>query len=943
MRLRFFPSVAFLAILCHLPPAIAQCPPQVAACTPANAPGSPNYDDSVTDLAYRPGLHQVWAIEGPIPSFNGLRNSRITAFSEDLGTLIGTFTPSFTERAFGIAEIPEGWPNAGKCFVLAPFDTAGDLAIATMEDDGTLMAGTTFIKVIDPNTGQSPNGTYTSMDVHPSQQEIALFDIELGQILFVAPPAGDGEPFNVIRGPFKMEGLPLYFGGGVAYNSDTTVLILAQFRSSFEGHLAMEYRIDSGTYTGNSIVLAHPAGPLDDPFIPLGLDTGSLSGDPVIFFYDAFKDAIYAVPFDQADAPGPVDDLSPRCEVDPTNDGRVRLTWTNNPDYTYQSIQVIENGVTVAVLPATASEFISASAPRGKYEYCLETLGGGKENVIRVCCEGQSGGQLPFLPADELPGSEVVIDPIPNVSHFQLGLASRKVVASKDDFKVYIIGTYDNQVRVVDHNRQSPPVITIPTNPDEAPKLTTVANGFIQDFAATGIALIDLTIQGQKVPMYALLDGDGPTGNDPPSASIHYLEDTTLPGGGAPIPAGTRFQDEITSIDFKGTQNFALFDWDSDAAGNFIAVDYNGRRIFKFAYDPAANTIALADSADVPLNDMPALPKGFGGLGAITVLPSGYYLLAGDQLPGSTVSRAYLLTPFNDKDPSLSARFIGPIDGLWTYSQFFPYGAVGRWQGPDISFGMTATYFEAEGVGAMYYDLPHFRATPRLNFRGNLLVGLTSYLAHPDLAAEGLWDDSSSVSAGGSLDTGPLSPSFADRAPRLDFHYHIYNASSAGNLALKVHVLLDSLEDTQFTETVSIPPGQDLYRVAGDRSEKSIQVRAESIGPGSPVARLLVGVTGLVAGAAAPKFRRGDADPNGVVELTDAVAILGYLFLAGTLSCPDAADVDDTGVIELTDVVYLLNWLFLAGADIPAPGPSACGPDPTADDTLSACISSGCP
>jgi hypothetical protein len=98
----------------------------------------------------------------------------------------------------------------------------------------------------------------------------------------------------------------------------------------------------------------------------------------------------------------------------------------------------------------------------------------------------------------------------------------------------------------------------------------------------------------------------------------------------------------------------------------------------------------------------------------------------------------------------------------------------------------------------------------------------------------------------------------------------------------------------------------------------------------------------VVAGTTAQQLRRGDAEPNAVVELTDAVAILGYLFLAGPLPCPDAADVDDSGVIELTDVVYLLNWLFLAGADIPAPGPFTCGPDPTAD-ALADCISSSCP
>lgn len=47
------------------------------------------------------------------------------------------------------------------------------------------------------------------------------------------------------------------------------------------------------------------------------------------------------------------------------------------------------------------------------------------------------------------------------------------------------------------------------------------------------------------------------------------------------------------------------------------------------------------------------------------------------------------------------------------------------------------------------------------------------------------------------------------------------------------------------------------------------------------------------------EFRRGDADSNGRLEITDPIRVLGYLFLGG-------------------------------GAP-PGPGPAFCGPDPTPD------------
>jgi dockerin type I repeat protein len=79
------------------------------------------------------------------------------------------------------------------------------------------------------------------------------------------------------------------------------------------------------------------------------------------------------------------------------------------------------------------------------------------------------------------------------------------------------------------------------------------------------------------------------------------------------------------------------------------------------------------------------------------------------------------------------------------------------------------------------------------------------------------------------------------------------------------------------------------------------------------------------------RFKRGDANFDGVVNISDAIFNLTYLFLGGTgPPCEDAADADDNGKIEITDAVRILNHLFLGTAVLPAPYPAE-GEDTTAD------------
>ncbi len=80
-------------------------------------------------------------------------------------------------------------------------------------------------------------------------------------------------------------------------------------------------------------------------------------------------------------------------------------------------------------------------------------------------------------------------------------------------------------------------------------------------------------------------------------------------------------------------------------------------------------------------------------------------------------------------------------------------------------------------------------------------------------------------------------------------------------------------------------------------------------------------------------FRRGDADGNGALEITDPINNLSFQFL-GTFTppCMDAADFDDNGKVEITDPIANLSHQFLGTAPPAPPGKDTCGPDPTADD-----------
>ncbi len=73
-------------------------------------------------------------------------------------------------------------------------------------------------------------------------------------------------------------------------------------------------------------------------------------------------------------------------------------------------------------------------------------------------------------------------------------------------------------------------------------------------------------------------------------------------------------------------------------------------------------------------------------------------------------------------------------------------------------------------------------------------------------------------------------------------------------------------------------------------------------------------------------FRRGDANADAGLDISDAIHVLLFLFTGeASVDCLDAADVDASIDIDISDPIFLLNYLFV-GQDISPPMPlGECG------------------
>jgi hypothetical protein len=167
-----------------------------------------------------------------------------------------------------------------------------------------------------------------------------------------------------------------------------------------------------------------------------------------------------------------------------------------------------------------------------------------------------------------------------------------------------------------------------------------------------------------------------------------------------------------------------------------------------------------------------------------------------------------------------------------------------------------------------------------------------------------------------------------------------------------VHVGLDgAARDESFATRFVVAPG---FLWSGDsRSQGTQQVTVTSPGvhflslwireSGQIVDKIFLSQQGTVPLGPGPEesgverlgaenaFVRGDVNQDRRIEVSDGFGILVFYFLQGdTVACEDHADVDDSGLLEVTDALALFNYLFLA-ADPPDAPFLTRGLDPTPD------------
>ena len=124
----------------------------------------------------------------------------------------------------------------------------------------------------------------------------------------------------------------------------------------------------------------------------------------------------------------------------------------------------------------------------------------------------------------------------------------------------------------------------------------------------------------------------------------------------------------------------------------------------------------------------------------------------------------------------------------------------------------------------------------------------------------------------------------------------------------------------------------------GDMWDDVVHVRdLESGSPADSIIRIGGFPPPLPPPAAEPRFRRGDCNGDGEVNLSDAACAVNWLFAgAPTPGCPAAVNTNGDDDVNITDPVSLLNFLFAGGSAPAAPFPD-CGPGMLPADAALGC------
>jgi hypothetical protein len=179
-------------------------------------------------------------------------------------------------------------------------------------------------------------------------------------------------------------------------------------------------------------------------------------------------------------------------------------------------------------------------------------------------------------------------------------------------------------------------------------------------------------------------------------------------------------------------------------------------------------------------------------------------------------------------------------------------------------------------------------------------------------------------------------------APTLEQRYRVAGFEATSTAAATLDYRLVGRGSYTIGGEVALAHAITLEVSVNEETTATLASGATPVPPEAPFPRIEIGASGpdpasdirvfsliLVAhprGAPASRWRRGDANDDGRVDLSDAIDELDWLFAGGsTLPCLDAADADGSRTVDLSDAVFLLAYIFLGATPPPAPGPDECG------------------
>jgi len=699
------------------------------------------------------------------------------------------------------------------------------------------------------------------------------------------------------------------------------------------------------------------SGSSPDDYIAFGLP---LVGVPAAMELDyiGFK-AAFVRPGDQELPPSNL-----QCAVDQAADpDELTLTWTIPEGAAYDSIDILREGEVIATLAGDATAYSATDFPRGRSEYALQAVAGGKNLVPLVCTVNYcpTGTAQVVIDYDRNPPAAHITWEPPEYSlsrieisrHTRRSAGSDLLASLPADSLEYFDETISPAVGEVRYEVHFVPAsgedcgpaltryVTMPHaersypdpdggwnyvfNPDRHDPETDPMDRYVPQTGVEG-ALDGTWIRSARTDKW---DGSKPGESTPPGAN------EKAPGG---VEIRERPGEGIGGEDIK---TLAIEDVGDPRGAGYN--DPSNRKIYLARIlDPASAGVPggrlargltlyarfrlLPDPKDVP--DPPnGEPVRDGNRGQIMVC---YY----DGKPGGTTntdkSKSWAMSLDGD---TLSLTDGGSIHGL----------IPGQW----VSVWITIDDRDGSGYYHNYLYIQGETVPIRPNWRTRMDHWEERIFADTSLPFSALVLGMPSTNADAAIEIDFVKVKYGVvQPPRPEPAEGVSDlaCTASGNdvtLSWRNPNAYDRIEVLRGGTYLDVLPGDATGIQLTGQPDGDHTYRVRPVKGGDYAEVVTCDVT-LPATGGDELFYRGDVNQDGRTNIADTMALLGYVFGGKPApDCLDAADTNDDGRLNVADAIRLLGRLFGGQPDFPAPSGGLCGPDPT-EDSLPACVFAPC-